>query len=174
MPSPQASTSNQESVYRARVTSDFQIFILGMGVLLAGCILLAVLLTASVDPEAMKSPVLLLSLGLAGLSLVFVISMMTASTYIRLEGTSVKVTAGGLASIEFDLSEVEQVQEGPRTGLAQGMGSRVLGSGHTGYLTGGYSIDFFFKDGKRITVSCDDPDAALADIRGRMEVGAGE
>lgn len=145
-----------------------------MGIMLAGCILLAVLLTASVDPEAMKSPVLLLSLGLAGLSLLFVISMMTAYTYIRLEGTSVKVTAGGLASIEFDLSEVEQVQEGPRTGLAQGMGSRVLGSGHTGYLTGGYSIDFFFKDGKRITVSCDDPDAALADIRGRMEVGAGE
>lgn len=174
MPSPQVPTNTQESVYRARATHDFQIFILGVGITLAGGMLFAVLLTASTDPEAMKSPVLLLSLGLVGLSLVFVISMMTVSTYIRLEGTGVKVTAAALSSIEFDLNEVEQVQEGPHTGLAQGIGSRVLGAGHTGYLTGGTSLDFFFKDGKRITVSCDDPDTAIEDLRGRMGQNAGE
>lgn len=72
--------------------------------MLAGCMLFAVLLTASTDSEAMKSPVLLLSLGLVSLSLVFIISMMTVSTYIRLEATSVRDTAAALAWIEFDFS----------------------------------------------------------------------
>ena len=157
--------TSEPQVFKGHVIPGFQLFILGMAVLVAGGLLLGILIYASQVPDAAEGPTFWWAIASVLFTLVMFMPLMFVKTVMRVGEETVSVECAWLSRTEFSLEDIEFVEEGPVTGISQGLGSRVLGSVHTGYLTGGYSVNFRFKDGKTITVSCDDPDAALAAVR---------
>lgn len=157
--------TSEPQVFKGHLIPGFQLYILGMAVLVAGGLLLGILIYASQAPETATRPAFWWAIASVVFSLLVFMPLIFAKTVMTVGDTTVRVECAWLSRTEFSLGDIEFVEEGPVTGISLGLGSRVLGSAHTGYLTGGYSVNFHFKDGKTITVSCDDPDAALAAVR---------
>lgn len=101
-------------------------------------------------------------------TLALTLPLLGMKTRLRVHADGMEIVNSGIFKKSLTYGEIEAVEVGPITGLLQGAGLRIMGGGQTGYLTGGPSVSFILIDGKVITVSCDEPDAAVALVRRRL------
>lgn len=92
---------------------------------------------------------------------------MMMSTFVRLDESVVSIRVAGIFSTAIAYAEISHVSVGPATGLAQGMGLRILSGRVTGYLVGGPSVRIQCKN-SAVLVSCADPAELIRLINSRI------
>lgn len=160
----------------SRITSQEQTFSAGMSgsfKVLLGAVSLAVLgMLALLAPRMLRDfeqPLTSIDFWILVASVLLSVGvtlpLLFAKTRMHIHPGGVDIVTCGIFKKSLTYSEIQSVETGPVTGLMHGAGLRMMGGGQTGYLTGGPSVSFNLVNGTTVTVSCTDPDAALAAVR---------
>ena len=157
----------QEHSYVAPLTKKFKLFLCGVIVFVLLSVALPIMIFGPVDKDGTNQGLFISALVGASVALV-IIPMIFSSTRIDLLDTSLKITTMKVFSKELPYSEIEQAEVGPVTGLVMGAGLRIMGGGHTGYLTGGPSITLTLTNGSRVTASATNPEQVVAEVNSRL------
>ncbi|WP_237189305.1 hypothetical protein [Rothia nasimurium] len=159
--------TRQEHSYVAPLTKNFKFFLCGVIVFVLLSVTLPIMIFGPVDKDG-GSQGLLISVFVGAAVALIIIPIIFSSTRIDLLETSIKITTMKFFSKELPYSEIEQAEVGPVTGLAMGAGLRIMGGGHTGYLTGGPSITLTLTNGSRVTASATNPEQVAAEVNSRL------
>lgn len=157
----------QEHSYVAPLTKNFKLILWGLIVFELLSVTLPIMIFGPADQDGSSQGLHISAFVGAAVALI-IIPIIFSSTRIDLLESSVKVTTMKFFSKELPYSEIEQAEVGPVTGLVMGAGLRIMGGGHTGYLTGGPSVTFTLTNGSRVTASASNPEQVVAEVNSRI------
>ncbi|WP_421083919.1 hypothetical protein [Rothia nasimurium] len=163
--------THHEHSYLSPLTKNFKFFLCGVIVFVLLSVTLPIMIFGPVDKDG-SSQGLLISVFVGAAVALIIIPIIFSSTRIDLLKTSIKITTMKFFSKELPYSEIEQAEVGPVTGLVMGAGLRIMGGGHTGYLTGGPSVTFTLTNGSRVTASATNPEQVVAEVNSRLRSAA--